>query len=109
MGVFPGDRQVGMAKSFLYVERICASFQEKGCVGVTQGVKIEQRHIQLLVNNTIGMLQGAWLYESAVFASVHKMNRLAAGAKIAIFIDANLAIAISVVISCLFLPIVLIL
>ena len=51
-----------MTKSFLYVERIRASFQEKGCVGVAQGVKIEQRHVQLLVNDAIRMLQGARLY-----------------------------------------------
>ena len=97
-----------MTKSFLYVERVCASLQEKCCVGMTQGVKIEQRHIQLFVNDAIRMLQGARLYESAVLASVHKMNRLAAGAKVAIFLDTDLAIALSLVISCLFLPIVLI-
>lgn len=57
MGIFPGDRQVGMTKSFLYVEKVCASLQEKCCVGVTQGVKIGQRHVQLLVNDVIGMLQ----------------------------------------------------
>ena len=50
-------------------------------MGVTQGVKIEQRHIQLFVNDAIRMLQGARLYESAVLASVHKVDWLAAGAK----------------------------
>ena len=108
MGVFPGNRQMGMAKAFLYVERVCASLQEKCCVGVTQGVKIEKWHIQLLMNDAIRMLQGARLDESSVFASVHQMDWLAAGAKVAIFIDADLVIALSVVISCLFLPIVLI-
>ena len=66
-----------MTKAFLYVERIRASFQEKGCVGVAQGVKIEQRHIQLLMNDAIRMLQGARLDESAVLASVYKMDRVA--------------------------------
>ena len=70
-------------------------------MGVAECVEIKQGHVQLLVNDAIRMLQGARLYESAVFASVHQMNRLAARAKIAIFIDADLAISFAIVVSCL--------
>ena len=48
------------------------------------------------MNDAIRMLQGARLYESSVFASVHQMDRLAAGAKIPCFIDTDLVIALSV-------------
>lgn len=38
MGIFPGDRQVGMTEAFLNIERVCASLQGKGCVGVSKMV-----------------------------------------------------------------------
>ncbi len=34
-----------MTEAFLYVERVCASLQEKCCVGVTQGVKMRMTGI----------------------------------------------------------------
>ena len=46
-----------MTEAFLYVERVCPSFQEEGCVGVAPRMEVEQRHAQLLVNNAIGVLQ----------------------------------------------------
>jgi hypothetical protein len=57
MGIFPGDRQVGMTEAFLNIERVCACFQEARGMGVTQRVEIEQRHSQLFMNDAIGMLQ----------------------------------------------------
>lgn len=36
MGIFPGDRKGRMTEALLNVERICASFQEKG-VGAACG------------------------------------------------------------------------
>jgi hypothetical protein len=64
-------------------------------MGVTQGMKIEQRHIQLLVNDAIRMLQGARLDESAVLASVYKMDRFANSTQIAIFIHTDLTIVLN--------------
>jgi hypothetical protein len=64
-------------------------------MGVTQGMKIEQRHIQLLVNDAIRMLQGARLDESAVLASVYKMDRFTNSTQIAIFIHTDLTIVLN--------------
>ena len=46
-----------MTKSFLNIKGIGSCFQEKGCMGVTQRMEVEQRHAQLLVNDAIGVLQ----------------------------------------------------
>jgi len=36
MGIFPGNRQVGMTKALLHIKRIGTSFQEERCVGAAE-------------------------------------------------------------------------
>ena len=70
MGIFPGNCQVRMTEAFLNIKGIGSCFQEERCVGVTQGVKIEQRHIQFGMGNMIGVLERTGLDEGSVFPGI---------------------------------------
>lgn len=98
-----------MTKSLLYVERIRASFQEKGCVRMTKAVEVKERHIQLLMNHSAGVLQCARLNECSVLACIHKVDWFSNRTEVAALINTDLLVAFTEILLYSLLPLIFIL
>ena len=70
MRIPPGDCQFGMPQALLHIQRVCPCLQKHGCMRMSQGVKIKQRHIQFSMGNMIGVLEGMGLDEGSVFPGI---------------------------------------
>ena len=109
VGVSPGDCEMGMPQSLLYIKRVRASLQKQGCVRMTKAVEVKEGHIQLLVNYSAGVLQCAGLNEGSIFANIHKVDRSSNRAEVAELINTNLLVSFSEILLRSLLPLIFIL